>query len=142
MSPATKIPGTEVSKLLPRSTLPRSVNSTPKSVSRPGCSGPTNPIANSTRSASISKSVPSVLTNSPSARVAPRTGLVGTLAQAGDFEFAPKQAWTNVADFAARGLDALNLGPGMTSAAHASDERVEIEALGQTYDALRRFLAG
>src|SRR5690349_14170034 len=32
MSPATKTPGTEVSKLLPRATLPRSVNSTPRSV--------------------------------------------------------------------------------------------------------------
>jgi succinyl-diaminopimelate desuccinylase len=83
-----------------------------------------------------------VLTNSPSARVAPRTGLVGTLAQAGDFEFAPKQAWTNVADFAARGLDAVNLGPGATRYAHAADERVEIAELQRTYDALRRFLAG
>ena len=53
----------------------------------------------------------------------------------------PKQAWTNVADFAARGLDAVNLGPGATRYAHAVDERVEIAELERTYDALQRFLA-
>ena len=45
------------------------------------------------------------------------------------FEVQPKQAWTNVADFAARGLDAVNLGPGGTRYAHAVDERVEIAEL-------------
>jgi succinyl-diaminopimelate desuccinylase len=54
----------------------------------------------------------------------------------------PKQAWTNVADFAARGLDAVNLGPGATRYAHAADEQIEISALGKTYDALQRFLLG
>ena len=47
----------------------------------------------------------------------------------------PKQAWTNVADFAARGLDAVNLGPGATRYAHAVDERVEIGELERTFDA-------
>ncbi len=54
----------------------------------------------------------------------------------------PKQAWTNVADFAARGLDAINLGPGGTRYAHAVDERVEISELERTYAALQRFLLG
>jgi succinyl-diaminopimelate desuccinylase len=54
----------------------------------------------------------------------------------------PKQAWTNVADFAARGLNAVNLGPGGTRYAHAVDERVEIAELTRTYDALQRFLLG
>ena len=57
-------------------------------------------------------------------------------ARAGGFEVQPKQAWTNVADFAARGLDAVNLGPGATRYAHAVDERVEIAELERTYDAL------
>ena len=61
-------------------------------------------------------------------------------AQAGGFALEPKQAWTNVADFAARGLDAVNLGPGATALAHTADEQVEIAALERTYDALRRFL--
>ena len=64
------------------------------------------------------------------------------LRAAGGFEVQPKQAWTNVADFAARGLDAVNLGPGATRYAHAVDERVEIGELERTYEALQRFLAG
>jgi succinyl-diaminopimelate desuccinylase len=83
-----------------------------------------------------------ILQNSAAAHVAPRDGLVGELARSGGFEFAPKQAWTNVADFAARGLDAINLGPGETRFAHTVDERVEIAELERTYEALRRFLAG
>ena len=58
------------------------------------------------------------------------------------FEVQPKQAWTNVADFAARGLDAINLGPGGTRYAHAVDERVEIAELERTFVALQRFLTG
>jgi succinyl-diaminopimelate desuccinylase len=83
-----------------------------------------------------------ILSNSPAAHVAPRDGIVGLLATAGGFEFAPKQAWTNVADFAARGLDAVNLGPGATRYAHAVDERVEVTELERTFAALQRFLAG
>ncbi len=54
----------------------------------------------------------------------------------------PKQAWTNVADFAARGLDAVNFGPGATRYAHTADERVEVAALERCYDVLQRFLLG
>ena len=82
-----------------------------------------------------------ILQASPAAPVAIGSPLVGRLREAGGFAVEAKQAWTNVADFAARGLDALNLGPGMTRYAHAADERIEIEALGRTYDALQRFLA-
>jgi succinyl-diaminopimelate desuccinylase len=83
-----------------------------------------------------------ILSNSPAAHVASRDGIVGRLAAAGGFEFAPKQAWTNVADFAARGLDAVNLGPGATRYAHAVNERVEVTELERTFTALQRFLAG
>ena len=84
-----------------------------------------------------------ILANSPPAHVA--LGIrrvVEALRRAGGFEVQPKQAWTNVADFAARGLDAVNLGPGATRYAHAVDERVEIGELERTYAALQRFLAG
>jgi succinyl-diaminopimelate desuccinylase len=83
-----------------------------------------------------------ILANSPPAHVASRSPLVEQLRAVGGFEVQPKQAWTNVADFAARGLDAINLGPGATRYAHAVDERVEISELERTYGALQRFLAG
>jgi succinyl-diaminopimelate desuccinylase len=83
-----------------------------------------------------------IFSNSGAAHVAPRDGIVGELARAGGFEFAPKQAWTNVADFAERGLDAVNLGPGATRYAHAVDERVEISELERTFAALQAFLLG
>src|SRR5581483_8089514 len=82
-----------------------------------------------------------ILQHSPAAHVALRSPLVTRLREVGGFEVQPKQAWTNVADFAARGLDAVNLGPGATRYAHTADEQVEIAALERTYDALRRFLA-
>jgi succinyl-diaminopimelate desuccinylase len=83
-----------------------------------------------------------ILANSPPAHVALGSPFVERLREAGRFEMRPKQAWTNVADFAARGLDAVNLGPGATRFAHAVDERVEIAELGRTFEALKRFLTG
>ena len=83
-----------------------------------------------------------ILSNSPPAHVALRSPVVERLQSVGAFDVEPKQAWTNVADFAARGLDAINLGPGGTRYAHAVDERVEISELERTYDALQRFLLG
>jgi succinyl-diaminopimelate desuccinylase len=83
-----------------------------------------------------------ILHNSPAAHVALGSPLVERLRAVGSFAVEPKQAWTNVADFAARGLDAINLGPGATRYAHAADERVEIAELERTFSALQRFLAG
>ena len=56
--------------------------------------------------------------NSPPAPVAADAPLVQALRAAGDLDVEPKQAWTHVADFAARGLDAINFGPGATRFAH------------------------
>jgi succinyl-diaminopimelate desuccinylase len=83
-----------------------------------------------------------ILSNSPSAHVAARTPLVERLRAAGDFAVEPKQAWTPVAEFAAQGLDAVNLGPGATRHAHRADEQVEIAALERTFEALVRFTVG
>jgi succinyl-diaminopimelate desuccinylase len=82
-----------------------------------------------------------IVQHSPPAHVALRSPLVERLRDAGGFEVQPKQAWTNVADFAARGLDAVNLGPGATRYAHATDEQVSITELARTYEALQRFLS-
>jgi succinyl-diaminopimelate desuccinylase len=83
-----------------------------------------------------------ITSNSPPAHVALRSPLVERLRAAGGLAVEPKQAWTNVADFAARGLDAVNLGPGATRYAHAVDERVEISSLERTFGALQSFLVG
>ncbi|HZO33899.1 MAG TPA: succinyl-diaminopimelate desuccinylase [Gaiellaceae bacterium] len=84
-----------------------------------------------------------VVSNSPAAHVPLLDSpLIAALRAAGDFAVEPKQAWTNVADFAARGLDAVNLGPGATRYAHTADERVEVAELDRTFAALQRFLAG
>ncbi len=83
-----------------------------------------------------------VLSNSPAAHVALGSPVVEALRRAGDLEVQPKQAWTNVADFAARGLDAVNLGPGATRYAHAVDERVEVVELERCLNVLQRFLLG
>ena len=84
-----------------------------------------------------------IVHNSPPAHVPSLDApTVAALRAAGPFAVGPKQAWTNVADFAARGLDAVNLGPGATRYAHAVDEQVEIAELERTYQALRRFLLG
>jgi succinyl-diaminopimelate desuccinylase len=83
-----------------------------------------------------------ILSNSPPAHVAVGSPAVEALRRAGELELQPKQAWTNVADFAARGLDAVNFGPGATRYAHTADERVEVAALERCYDVLQRFLLG
>lgn len=83
-----------------------------------------------------------ITSNSPPARVATGSPLVRRLREAGGFRIEPKQAWTPVAEFAAQGLDAVNLGPGPTRYAHRRDERVEIVELQRTFEALRRFASG
>ncbi len=51
-----------------------------------------------------------------------------------------KQAWTDVAQFAAHGVPAANLGPGDPELAHKQDERVRIPALVKCFDVLSDFL--
>jgi succinyl-diaminopimelate desuccinylase len=82
------------------------------------------------------------LANSPPAHVVVDTPLVRRLREAGSFALRPKQAWTPVAEFAAQGLDAVNLGPGATRYAHARDEQVAVAELVRTYEALARFVGG
>jgi succinyl-diaminopimelate desuccinylase len=80
------------------------------------------------------------LANSPAARVVVDTPLVDRLRRAGKLEVAPKQAWTPVAEFSCRGVDAVNFGPGATRYAHKRDEQIEVSALVSAFETLRRFL--
>jgi succinyl-diaminopimelate desuccinylase len=80
--------------------------------------------------------------DSPPARVVTDSPLVQRLRASDDLALEPKQAWTNVADFTNRGIDAVNFGPGATRYAHRRDEQVEIAALERAFTALWRFVTG
>ena len=81
-----------------------------------------------------------IVSNAPPARVVADTPAVRALRAAGGLELEPKQAWTNVADFTTRGLDAVNFGPGHTTYAHHPAERVAVDSLVTAYEVLHRFV--
>jgi succinyl-diaminopimelate desuccinylase len=83
-----------------------------------------------------------IIGDSPPGAVVSDGPLVEGLVAAGARGIEPKQAWTNVADFTSRGIDAVNFGPGHTRYAHRRDERVEIDALVHAFETLERFLDG
>jgi succinyl-diaminopimelate desuccinylase len=83
-----------------------------------------------------------IVSNAAPGGVVTGSPLADALRRAVGLEVEPKQAWTNVADFTARGIDAVNFGPGHTAYAHRRDELVEIAALVHAYETLRRFLSG
>ncbi|MGH2750900.1 MAG: succinyl-diaminopimelate desuccinylase [Actinomycetota bacterium] len=83
-----------------------------------------------------------IVGNAPPARVATDNELVDRLREASDAPIEAKQAWTNVAEFSAVGIDAVNFGPGAPEYAHRTDEMVRIDALVQSFVSLQRFIAG
>ena len=81
-----------------------------------------------------------VIGNAPPARVATANPLVDRLRTASDAAIEPKQAWTNVAEFSAAGIDAVNFGPGGPEYAHRANEQVPIDALVKSLSSLERFV--
>jgi succinyl-diaminopimelate desuccinylase len=83
-----------------------------------------------------------IVSHAAAGAVVAENPLVSALVDAGAREIQPKQAWTNVADFTAHGIDAVNFGPGHTRYAHRRDEQVEIAALVHAYETLERLACG
>ena len=79
--------------------------------------------------------------NSPPAHVPASSALLESLRRAGDLALEPKQAWTPVAEFAARGLDAVNFGPGAPDFAHRADECAQVRQIERSFAVLRSFLS-
>lgn len=55
-------------------------------------------------------------------------------------EIRAKQAWTDVAQFTAMGVPALNFGPGIPELAHRRDESIPVANLDHSYETLLKFL--
>jgi succinyl-diaminopimelate desuccinylase len=73
--------------------------------------------------------------NAPSGAVPQGNAIVERLRGMG-LEWAPKQAWTPVAEFALAGVDAVNFGPGEPRFAHTREEQVSVDALVRSYEVL------
>jgi succinyl-diaminopimelate desuccinylase len=83
-----------------------------------------------------------VLSNSSGALPPRANALSSRLIAATGAPAQPKQAWTPVAEFAAAGIEAVNLGPGDPAFAHRADERVSIAALVRAHQTFETFLCG
>lgn len=65
-----------------------------------------------------------------------------SLVEAAGGQVRAKYGWTDVSRFAARGIPALNYGPGDPNLAHRRDERVPVAAISAAVDTLRSYLSG
>ena len=81
-----------------------------------------------------------LLSNSPGALPPRANDLSSRLIAATGAPAEPKQAWTPVAEFAAAGIEAVNLGPGDPAFAHRTDECVSNAALSRAHEIFEAFL--
>jgi succinyl-diaminopimelate desuccinylase len=78
---------------------------------------------------------------SPAALPSSNHPLVRALVAAGVRGVEPKQAWTDVARFAARGVAAVNFGPGENAQAHQRNESTSLALVHEGYAIVARWLA-
>jgi succinyl-diaminopimelate desuccinylase len=78
---------------------------------------------------------------SPAAQPCASHPLVRALVAAGVRAVEPKQAWTDVARFATRGVAAVNFGPGENAQAHQRNESTSLELVHDGYAIVARWLA-
>jgi succinyl-diaminopimelate desuccinylase len=83
-----------------------------------------------------------LISNTPGALPPHENPLMARLVAATEAPAEAKQAWTPVAEFAAAGIEAVNLGPGDPAFAHRADERIATDALVRGYELLEAFLCG
>jgi succinyl-diaminopimelate desuccinylase len=77
---------------------------------------------------------------SPAAMPSATHPLVRALLGVGVRGVEPKQAWTDVARFAARGVPAINFGPGENAQAHQKNESTSITLLREGYGMIWRWI--
>jgi succinyl-diaminopimelate desuccinylase len=79
---------------------------------------------------------------SPAAPPNAKHPLVEALIASGVRAVEPKQAWTDVARFAALGVAAVNFGPGENAQAHQKNESTSLALVHEGYAIFRRWLEG
>jgi succinyl-diaminopimelate desuccinylase len=77
---------------------------------------------------------------SPAALPSASHPLVRALVESGVRGVEPKQAWTDVARFAQRGVAAVNFGPGENAQAHQKNESTSLALLHEGYSIVARWL--
>jgi succinyl-diaminopimelate desuccinylase len=87
------------------------------------------------------RAVVEVTDRAPSAPVCAQSPFFQRLVQATGRPATAKQAWTDVARLAEKGVQAVNFGPGEVAQAHQAGESASAAELGAAYNALAAFLS-